>query len=149
MAKNTFHIVGHQLCPYVQRVVILMLEKQIAYSRTNIDLYNKPDWLFAISPTGKVPILLVDENKVIFESNVICEYLDEVSINPLYPSDKFDKANHRSWFSFGTEILDLIAKIIYQDKSLFCANESMIESGLALLKRYFLIIGIFPHQSST
>jgi glutathione S-transferase len=126
MAKDTFHIVGHQLCPYVQRVVILMLEKQVPYSRTDIDLNNKPDWLLKISPTAKVPVLVVNGDKVLFESNVICEYLDEVSKSSLYPIDIFDKATHRSWISFGTEILDLIAKIIYQDKSLHCANASMM-----------------------
>jgi len=138
MAKNRFHIVGHQLCPYVQRVVILMEEKQIIYSRTDISLSNKPDWLINISPTGKVPVLVVNEDKVLFESNAICEYLDEVSSNSLYPNDKFDKATHRSWISFGTETLDLIAKIIYQDKSFHCANASMTE----ITKRFKIIEGL-------
>jgi len=126
MAKDTFHIVGHQLCPYVQRVVILMIEKQLPYTRTDIDLSNKPDWLLKISPTGKVPVLVVNDNKFLFESHVICEYLDEVSKSSLYPTDTFGKATHRSWIAFGTEILNLIANIIYQDKSLHCANASMM-----------------------
>ncbi len=135
MTKYTFHIVGHQLCPYVQRVVILMQEKQIPYSRTDIQLNNKPDWLLKISPTGKVPVLVVNDDKVLFESNVICDYLDEVSQNSLYPGDTFGKATHCSWISFGTEILDIIAKIIYQDKSLHCANSSMME----IIKRLNII----------
>jgi len=143
MSKNRFHLIGHPLCPYVQRVVILMIEKQITYSRTDISLSNKPDWLINISPTGKVPVLVVNEDKVLFESNVICEYLDEVSSNSLYPNDPFDKATHRSWISFGTEILDLIAKIIYQDKSIHCVNASMME----ITKRFKVIEGILNGSS--
>ncbi|MGH1540167.1 MAG: glutathione S-transferase family protein [Arenicella sp.] len=117
MDKNKFHIIGHQLCPYVQRVVILMLEKQIPYERTDIKLTNKPEWLKAISPTGKVPVLVVNENQCLFESSTICEYLDEVSPGSLHPNDSLEKAIHRAWIVFGTEILDCIAHLIYRDKT--------------------------------
>ncbi len=125
MTENTYHIVGHQLCPYVQRVVILMDEKLIPHTRTDIDLKNKPDWLLKISPTQKVPVLVVNDDKVLFESHVICEYLDEVTDDSLYPQSTFDKANHRSWISFGSEILDLIAKVIYRDTSLASSKASL------------------------
>jgi len=122
-----FHIIGHQLCPYVQRVVILMQEKQIAYLRTDIELHNKPEWLKKLTPTGKVPILVVNENKALFESSVICEYLDEVSHGSLHPDDMLDKATHRAWIAYGTEILDCIAKIIYRDKTYKCVETTLAE----------------------
>jgi len=127
MKQPKYHIIGHRICPYVQRVVILMEEKQIQYKRTDIELHNKPNWLEAVSPTGKVPVLVVNDSRAIFESGVICEYLDEVSTGSLHPIDSLGKANHRAWIEFGSDILNLVAKIIYRDKSDVCVNTSLTE----------------------
>jgi glutathione S-transferase len=69
-------LVSHALCPYVQRAVIALTEKGIPFTRTVVDLADKPDWFTALSPLGKVPLLKVD-GAVLFESAVICDYLDE------------------------------------------------------------------------
>src|SRR6266705_4724385 len=73
-------LISHKLCPYVQRAVIALTEKGVAFERVDIDLANKPDWFLKISPLGKVPVLSVrsDEGEVaLFESNVICEYIED------------------------------------------------------------------------
>jgi glutathione S-transferase len=101
-------LISHYLCPYVQRAVITSLEKNIPHDRTYIDLANKPDWFLQISPLGKVPLLKV-ENEVLFESAVICEYLDEITPNSLHSSDPLIKAKHRSWIEYGSSILNTIA----------------------------------------
>ena len=101
-------LVSHYLSTYVQRAVITSLEKNIPHDRTYIDLANKPDWFLKISPLGKVPLLKV-ENEVLFESAVICEYLDEITPNSLHSSDPLIKAKHRSWIEYGSSILGAIA----------------------------------------
>ena len=101
-------LISHHLCPYVQRAVITLLEKDIPHQRTYIDLSNKPDWFRQISPLGKVPLLKVDE-EVLFESAVICEYLNEITPGSLHPHDPLQKAKHRSWIEFGSSILNTIA----------------------------------------
>ena len=108
MSGLSLKLVSHQLCPYVQRAVITLHEKQIPHEREYLDLANKPDWFLAISPLGKVPLLLVDE-EVLFESTVICEYLDEVTPGSLHPLDPLLKAKHRAWIEFGSSILNTIA----------------------------------------
>jgi glutathione S-transferase len=97
-------LVSHGLCPYVQRAAIALDEKGVSFGRINVDLDNKPDWFKAISPLGKVPLLMVDE-AVIFESAVIVEYLEETQPNPLHPSDPLQRAEHRAWMEFGSTIL--------------------------------------------
>ncbi|HSK40150.1 MAG TPA: glutathione S-transferase family protein [Arenibaculum sp.] len=99
------HLVSHDLCPYVQRAVISLTEKGIAHERTYIDLSAKPDWFRAISPLGKVPVLQVD-GTTIFESAVICEYLDETTPGRLHPEHPLERARHRAWIEFGSSILD-------------------------------------------
>lgn len=101
---NDYHLISHHLCPYVQRAVIVLSEKNIDHRRTYIDLANKPDWFKSISPLGRVPILETQDS-VLFESQVIAEYLDEVTPGSLHPTQALEKARHRSWIEFGSETL--------------------------------------------
>jgi glutathione S-transferase len=108
MSTPKLELISHHLCPYVQRAAIVLLEKDIPHERTYIDLANKPDWFVAISPLGKVPLLRV-EGELLFESAVICEYLDEITPGSLHPIDPLQKAKHRSWIEFGSGVLNSIA----------------------------------------
>lgn len=67
MKHQNFYLVTHVLCPCVQRSIITLEEKGIGYTRTDIDLANKPNWFTQKSPMGKVPVLLVDESRTLFE----------------------------------------------------------------------------------
>ena len=70
--SQTLTLVSHHLCPYVQRAVIVAAEKGIALERILIDLAAKPAWFLALSPTGKVPLLRMTDERgeehVLFES---------------------------------------------------------------------------------
>jgi len=102
-----FHLISHDLCPYVQRAVIVLTEKNIAHRRSYIDLGDKPEWFLRLSPLGRVPLLQTG-NQVLFESQVIAEYLDEITPGSLHPSDPLEKARHRAWIEFGSEVLKSI-----------------------------------------
>ena len=106
-------LVSHHLCPYVQRAAISLAEKRVPFERVTIDLADKPDWFKAISPLGKVPLLIVQSNgaeTVIFESAVILEFLEETQGNPLHPADAYDRARHRAWIEFGSATLNAIGR---------------------------------------
>lgn len=100
-------LVSHVLCPYVQRAAIVLREKDQPFTRRDVDLANKPDWFRACSPLGKTPVLLVDQ-QAIFESAVICEYLDETLGPRLHPADALERARHRAWMEFGSAVLNTI-----------------------------------------
>ena len=110
MSQASFKLISHKLCPYVQRARIVLEQKSIAHELEFIDLAAKPGWFLAISPLGKVPVLLVD-GKPLFESAVIVEYLDEVTPGSLHPRDPFRKAEHRAWIEFGSSTLATIAAL--------------------------------------
>lgn len=103
----TLELVSHHLCPYVQRAAIALLEKNVPFRRTTIDLADKPEWFQRISPLGKVPVLRVGKD-VIFESAVICEYLDETHTPRLHPADPLERARHRAWIEFASTTLNTI-----------------------------------------
>lgn len=102
-------LVSHHLCPYVQRAAIIFAEKAMPFDRVDIDLSAKPDWFLAISPLGKVPLLRVPRDggeAVLFESSVICEYIEETRPGPrLHPQDPLERARHRGWMEFGSAVL--------------------------------------------
>lgn len=103
-------LVSHALCPYVQRAAIALLEKGAAFERVTIDLSNKPGWFAEISPLGKVPLLRVRRENgteaVLFESSVICEYIEETQAGPsLHPDDPLERARHRAWMEFASAAL--------------------------------------------
>ncbi|WP_018152216.1 glutathione S-transferase family protein [Leeia oryzae] len=107
MATN-LTLISHPLCPYVQRAAIVLAEKHIPFERIDIDLANKPDWFLALSPLGKTPLLLVDGQPV-FESAVICEYLEDTTPHQLHPADPLVRAQHRGWIEFASSVLGVIA----------------------------------------
>jgi glutathione S-transferase len=97
-------LISFKLCPFVQRAVIVLKEKQIDFNLTYIDVYNPPEWFKAISPFGKVPLLKVDD-AVLFESAVIMEYLDEAFAPKLHPDNLVEKAQQRGWMEFSSDLL--------------------------------------------
>ncbi|MEE9445210.1 MAG: glutathione S-transferase family protein [Cocleimonas sp.] len=92
-------LISFKVCPFVQRSVILLKEKGVDYDIEFIDVYNPPEWFLKLSPTGKVPILVVDDT-VLFESAVINEYLEEVYTPALHPSEPLKKAQNRAWMEY-------------------------------------------------
>lgn len=104
-------LVSHALCPYVQRAAIALHEKGVAFERIDIDLANKPAWFLALNPLGKTPVLLVPRNgrfETVFESAVICDYLDETIAPRLHPADALERARHRAWIEVASATLNQI-----------------------------------------
>ena len=136
MKHQNFILISHVLCPYVQRSIITLEEKNIPFTRTDIDLANKPAWFKKRSPMGKVPILIVDDNRALFESSVICEYLDEVTENSLHPMDSFEKAHHRALIELGSAILNNIASLYNaKDKTSFQSIHTEIQEKFQFIEK--------------
>jgi glutathione S-transferase len=127
-------LISHKLCPYVQRAVIALIEKSVPFERIDIDLANKPDWFLAISPLGKTPVLQVDE-KAIFESAVILEYLEETQPKPLHPAEPLVRAEHRGWIEFGSAVLsDIAGFYAAPDEATFVAKTAQLEARFVRLE---------------
>jgi len=102
----TYKLVSFKLCPFVQRSVITLLEKGMDYDIEYIDLSDKPKWFLDISPLGKVPVLVVDDDVVLFESAVINEYIEETASGPrMHPEDPLRRAQNRATVEFISSLL--------------------------------------------
>ena len=123
-------LVSFEICPFVQRSLILLLEKKIDYDITYIDLRNKPDWFLEISPFGKVPVLQIGE-EVIFESNVILEYLDEAYPKTFHPADLIIKAKNRAWSEFASQLFMTQFQLVMQsEEAVFKEKEQELVTPL-------------------
>lgn len=92
--------------------MIALRAKSVDFETTYINLRDKPDWFLEISPHGKVPVLLVDDQPL-FESNAIAEYLDETVEPKLHPSDPLTRARHRAWTDFTPDFSSGLSGVYY------------------------------------
>ena len=75
---------------------------------------TKPDWYFARNPLGKVPCLEID-GKIIFESLITADYLDEVFQEPylLNNPDPYLKAQDRIYIELFNKVSRKYDKLSY------------------------------------
>jgi len=74
-------------CPFSHRCRFVLFEKGMDFEIKDIDTFNKPEDLAVINPYNQVPVL-VERDLILYESNIINEYLDERFPHPqLMPAD--------------------------------------------------------------
>ena len=86
-------------CPFCARTRIVLAEKQVEYETVEVDLADRPDWIYEKNPKGRVPVLEIAVERGSWplpESAVIGEYLEERFPDPpLWPADREERAAGR------------------------------------------------------
>ena len=117
---------------------MLMIEKEIPFELTEVDLRNKPDWFLAVSPYGKVPVI-VDDGQTIYESAIINEYLDEKYISiPMMPEEPVERAKARIWMDYCTnKYLTLSRKLLvdHGNEELQTENKKKMKESLIYIEK--------------
>ena len=92
-------------CPFSHRCRFVLFEKGMDFEIRDVDLYNKPEDISIMNPYGQVPIL-VERDLILYESNIINEYIDERFPHPqLMPADPVMRARARLFlFNFEREL---------------------------------------------
>jgi glutathione S-transferase len=89
---DTLRLYSMRYCPYAQRTRLVLSHLKVPHEVVNVNLKSKPDWFLAKTPVALVPIL-EQGSKVIYESAICDEYLEEVyGSHQLLPADPFLKA---------------------------------------------------------
>lgn len=86
-----------RFCPYAQRTRLVLAAKGIEHECVNINLKDKPEWFFELNPVGKVPVIELPGGKVIYESAICCDFLEDMypGKTNLFPKDPFEKHKQR------------------------------------------------------
>lgn len=101
-------LLGTPTSPYVRKVRLVLLEKNIAHDYL-IDPPREPGSLVArVNPLGRIPALVLDDETCVFDSPVIAEYVDSLNDNPiLIPRDNaLARMRVKRWEALADGIMD-------------------------------------------
>jgi stringent starvation protein A len=128
-------------CPYSHRCRIVLFEKGMDFQVIDVDLTNKPEDLAVINPYNRVPVL-VERDLVLYEANIINEYIDERFPHPqLMPADPVMRARARLFLhNFEDQLFDHIADIE-------SGNDKLADKARAIVRDNLVqIVPIFGRQ---
>ena len=133
-------------CPFSQRCRFVLFEKGMDFEIKDVDLFNKPEDINVMNPYGQVPIL-VERDLVLYESNIINEYIDERFPHPqLMPADPVMRARTRLFlFNFERELFVHVQtlensnnpKLI--DKAKPAIRDRLVQLAPVLLKNKYML----------
>jgi len=98
--------------PYVRKVMIcaheLGLVDRLELVRSVAAMLKPNARLMQDNPLSKIPTLVLDDGFALFDSVVICEYLNDLAAGPLFPKQAADKWQALRWHAFGDGLLDAL-----------------------------------------
>lgn len=110
-------LIGSLTSPYVRKVRIVLAEKKIDYDFELDSPWTPETNVPNINPLGKIPVLVLDEESVLFDSRVISEYLDNVAPNnKLMPAPNRERTEVKRWEALADGICDAAALIFLERK---------------------------------
>ena len=105
---------GFPISNYFNKARIAMLEKGVPFELDPACKPSQEDAFLARSPMGKVPFMEMDGGAQLSESQVICEYLEDVyPQKPLYPRDALERARVRELITIMELHMELVARRLY------------------------------------
>ncbi len=124
--------------PYSHRTRIVLYEKDVECQLVEVDVTKKPRELADLNPYNQVPTL-VDRDLVLYESNIINEYLDErLPHPPLMPVDPVSRARARLMLlRFDRDWYDLLPEVVDGDKRAAQRARNVIRDGLSVISPVF------------
>lgn len=110
-------LIGSLTSPYVRKVRIVLAEKKIEYEFELDSPWSPVSKVPNINPLGKIPVLVLDEESILFDSRVISEYLDNVAPNnKLMPAPNRERTEVKRWEALADGICDAAALIFLEKK---------------------------------
>jgi glutathione S-transferase len=100
-------LIGSLTSPYARKVRIVLAEKKLDCQFVIEDVWSVNTSIQAINPLGKVPCLIMEDGGAVFDSRVICEYLDGLSPNArLIPQDSRARIAVKTWEALADGLCD-------------------------------------------
>ncbi|XP_053547686.1 glutathione S-transferase omega-1-like [Bombina bombina] len=111
---GSIRVYSMRFCPFAQRARLVLAAKGINHELVNINTKNKPEWFVEKNPFGVVPVLETSKGQLIYESAIVCEYLDEAFPGKkLNPKDPFQRAQQKMILEHFSKIIMVLYKILY------------------------------------
>ncbi|WP_269584081.1 glutathione S-transferase family protein [Roseibium sp. Sym1] len=99
--------------PFVRKVMIVLHEtgllETVELSSATVALHLPPSQeLLADNPLGKIPALVIENGQVLFDSRVICEYLDNRADGGMFPKSGPARYQQLRWQALGDGLADIL-----------------------------------------
>lgn len=140
--------------PYARKPRVIAIEKNIVLNLADEDLQNKSQRLLDSNPLGKVPTLILDNGETLYDSPVICQYLDELNNDPvLIPRSGPQRYQVLKWEAMADDLMtvaincymekirhpkDFHAQFVASQEAAIQKAYAFIESHLTELKEFNL-----------
>ena len=110
-------LIGSLTSPYARKARIVLAEKKIDYEFELDSPWSPETQVPNINPLGKIPVLVLDDETVLFDSRVIVEYLDNVAPNnKLMPAPNRERTEVKRWEALADGVCDAAALIFLERK---------------------------------
>jgi glutathione S-transferase len=138
-------LIGSLTSPYVRKVRVVMAEKKIDYQFVIENTWAPDTTIEEFNPLGKVPCLLMDDGEAVFDSRVICEYVDTLTpVGKLIPAAGRERVEVRCWEALGDGVCDagalirqetLLREPSQRSESWVARQTRKVEQGLAAMAK--------------
>jgi len=103
--------------PFARKVRVIALEKNISLDLIDEDLQKKSQCLLESNPLGKVPTLILDQGETVFDSAVICQYIDDLNDKAIMiPRQARERMEVLKWEAFADDLM-VAAINLYMEKT--------------------------------
>ena len=135
-------LLGSSRSPYVQKCRIALLEKGHAFTYEEVAPTHEE--VLGGNPLGKIPTLIRDDGKGLYDSSVIVDYVDGYGGKPtLIPGDFEGRIEMRRWEALGDGIMDSLVAIAHDKRGApeqqrgaeyIARFQRKVEAGLAAME---------------
>jgi glutathione S-transferase len=109
-------LIGSLSSPYVRKARIVLAEKKIDYKLVLENTWAPDTAIHDFNPLGKVPCLVMEDGEAVFDSRVICEYVDTLSpVGKLIPPSGRERVEVRCWEALGDGLIEAAVLIRVED----------------------------------
>ena len=103
-------LIGSLTSPYARKARVVLAEKKMEYELELDSPWTPDSGVHNVNPLGKIPVLILDDETVLFDSRVIVEYLDNVTPNnKLMPVPNRERIEVKRWEALADGICDAAA----------------------------------------
>ncbi|BCL76233.1 glutathione S-transferase [Jeongeupia sp. HS-3] len=103
--------------PFGRKVRVVLAEKHIDYQLVEDSPLNPDNQIATLNPLGKVPVLLLDDGRPLYDSSVIVDYLDQISpVSKLIPAEHRQAINVKRWEALADGIADAAVLIVMEKR---------------------------------
>lgn len=113
MTKRPLKLFYSPRSPFVRKVMIVLNEtdllSKVELVREVVALHLEPNpAVLAQNSLGKIPVLVLEGGEPLFDSRVICEYLDRRAHAAIFPEDLDLRMQHLQWQALGDGLIDIL-----------------------------------------